>query len=74
MKRLKKLREERRITQNELGEKIGVSGRSIGFYENGTRTPKLKIAIKIANYFEKNVVDVFSESSSENVKGEKHEK
>lgn len=52
-KRLRKLRKERKITQNELGETIGVSGRSIGQYETGMRTPdNIDIIVKLADFFQ----------------------
>lgn len=38
--RLKELRLERGLTQSEFGEKVGISGRVIGYYESGDRFPK----------------------------------
>lgn len=49
---LKKLRKERGITQQELGEIIHVSERVIGYYEANDRFPRdEKILIAIADYF-----------------------
>ena len=41
-KRIKELRLERKMSQQELGDMIGVTKVSICGYENGTRTPFLK--------------------------------
>jgi len=49
--KIKKLREERNITQKELSEFIGVSKESISQYERGVQTPKPQTLIKLANYF-----------------------
>lgn len=49
---LKQLREEKGITQKELGKYINVSDRVIGYYESNNRFPKDEtILINIAKYF-----------------------
>lgn len=50
---LKKLRESRGISQEELASAIGVSKSTIGMYEQGKRTPRGNSGIlaKIADYF-----------------------
>ena len=48
-KRLKELRKQAGLTQQELGRLIGVTKVSICCYENGTRTPTLETLIDIAN-------------------------
>lgn len=50
-KRLKKLRNEKGVSQDVLAEKIGISRASISFYEKAERTPDIEIFNKIANYF-----------------------
>lgn len=50
-KRLRDLREEKNITQEELGKILGTSHVTIGRYENGERIPKLDILMDLANYF-----------------------
>ena len=42
-KRLRALREEKNITQEELGKILGTSHVTIGRYENGERIPKLSL-------------------------------
>ncbi len=51
--RLKKLREEKNITQKELGIIVGVSDRVIGYYEANNRFPKDETILKkFADYFD----------------------
>lgn len=50
--KIKKLRIEKGITQEKLGQIIGVSDRVIGYYEADNRFPKDDILLtKIADYF-----------------------
>lgn len=49
--KLKGLRLAHNLSQEQLGKKIGVSAASIGFWENGKRSPKIKQVIKIAHVF-----------------------
>ncbi|MBQ6133008.1 MAG: helix-turn-helix transcriptional regulator [Lachnospiraceae bacterium] len=48
---LSKLRKEKNLSQRDLADIIHVSSATIGFYETGRRTPPLKKAIAIAEYF-----------------------
>ncbi|CAM3779325.1 helix-turn-helix domain-containing protein [Alkalicoccus chagannorensis] len=50
--RLKRLRKERNLTQQQLGEKIFVSKVSISGYESGERTPDTDNLGKLADFFE----------------------
>lgn len=49
--RLRKLREDAGLTRAQLGEKVGVSGRSIINYENGERIPFGDTCAKMAETF-----------------------
>lgn len=50
--KLKKLRLDANLSQSELAEALGVTRRSIIYYENGTRYPKTRdIIIKAASLF-----------------------
>jgi len=50
--RLKGLREEKGITQKQLGKVINISDRVIGYYESSDRFPKDEIILKmLADYF-----------------------
>lgn len=49
--RLKELRDERRLNQEGLAQKLNVSQSTISAYEVGERTPDLETLIAIANFF-----------------------
>lgn len=49
--KLKELRKEEKITQEELAEKMEVSKTTIVNYENGNRKVPLEMVIKISRYF-----------------------
>lgn len=57
--KLKKLRDQKGISQLELSEKIGVSPSSITMYEQGERVPRDSVKIKIADYFGVTVESIF---------------
>lgn len=57
--KIKVLRAENEITQEQLAKEIGISRGTILEIERGTFNPSLKLAFKIANYFNKKVDDVF---------------
>ena len=50
-KKLKKLRTNAKLTQQELADRIGVSNTTISFCENTERYPSTDMVIRIANYF-----------------------
>lgn len=49
--RLLELRQDNNLTQNALAKAIGVSQKSIDFWEKGVNEPKLTYLIRLANYF-----------------------
>lgn len=49
--KIKKMREAMRLTQQELGQRIGVDKSLVSFWEKGERTPSLDLLIKIASVF-----------------------
>ena len=51
-KRLKELRENRRIYQREMAEYLGLSFRGYQDYETGATEPKLRTLIAIADYYQ----------------------
>ncbi len=58
--RIRVFRAERRMSQADLAEAIGVSRKTISTIEVGRFTPSTVIALKIARYFEVPVEEVFS--------------
>ena len=57
--RIKELRKERKITQDELASILGVTRQTIISLENGRYNASLQLAHKIAQYFELHIEDVF---------------
>ncbi|WP_132012665.1 helix-turn-helix domain-containing protein [Hydrogenispora ethanolica] len=49
--RLKELRKEKKLSQEDLGEVINSSGRTISYLEAGERTPSPEILNKLADVF-----------------------
>ena len=50
-KRLKRLRENKNLTQEQLGSIFGLVKSSISMYENGIRIPDSDLICKFAEYF-----------------------
>lgn len=57
---VQQMRKESRITQETLGEAIGVTRQTIIAIEKGNYVPSLALAMKIARYFKKRVEDIFT--------------
>ena len=47
------------ISREKLAKDIGVSVSAISMYENGERVPRDAIKMKIAEYFDKSVQEIF---------------
>ena len=57
--RIRELRNQRGITQEELAEAIGVTRQTIIAIEKGRYDPSLRLAFKIARFFEKRIEEIF---------------
>jgi len=57
--KIKILRAERGITQEELAEAVKVTRQTIIAIEKNKYVPSLELAFKIAKYFNKNIEEVF---------------
>lgn len=57
--KIRVLRAERRWSQAELAERVGVSRNSINSIENGHFDPSLSLAFAIADAFESRIEDIF---------------
>lgn len=57
--RIRVLRAEKKMTQKELAEKVGVSRQTIISIEKGNYTPSLILGFDIANVFNVRVDEVF---------------
>lgn len=49
--RIKNLREDADLTQNDIGKILNISQRTYSHYENGTRSFPLELLIRLANYY-----------------------
>lgn len=47
--RIRAYRSERKLSQADLAQRLGVTGAAVSAYENGTRQPSYDILIRIAN-------------------------
>ncbi len=63
--RIRVFRAEKRMSQSDLAEAIGVSRKTISTIEVGRFVPSTIIALKIANYFDAPVEEIFSLKVSE---------
>ncbi len=57
--RIRVERAERRMTQQQLAEAIGVSRQTINAIESGRFVPSTMLALKIARLFGKHVEEIF---------------
>lgn len=56
---LKEMREDKKMSQKDLGTKIGVSQETISQYESGNRRPTITTSKKIADIFGITLDDFF---------------
>lgn len=63
--RIAALRKERRISQGELAEAVGVTRQTITSIEVGRYTASLVLAYRIARYFGLTIEEVFDFSEAE---------
>ena len=48
-----------RKSQKEVADALGISVSALSMYENGERIPRDNIKIRLANYYQKNISDIF---------------
>ena len=71
---LKELRKEKGITQEQLAERINVSGRTVSRWETGSNMPDISLLIEIAEFFEVSIPEIINgERKSETMKEEVRE-
>ncbi len=56
---IKKMRTEKGVTQEQLGEAVGVSRQTIVAIEKGNYTPSLALAMSLARFFKISVEELF---------------
>ncbi len=68
---LKQLRNEKGITQEQLAEILGVSGRTVSRWETGTNLPDLSVLVQISEYYDVEIQEILNgERKSENMDNE----
>ena len=55
---LKELRKEKNLTQEQVADKLGVSGRTISRWETGAYMPDISLIVDIAEMYDVNVRDI----------------
>lgn len=71
---LKKLRNEKKLTQEQLAEHFNVSSRTVSRWENGNNMPDLDILIEISDYYRVDLQEIFNgERKSHNMDQEMKE-
>lgn len=68
---LKRLRNEKKLTQEQLAEKFYVSSRTVSRWENGSNMPDLGILIELADFYDVDIKEILSgERKSETMNSE----
>ena len=63
---LKQLRNERKLTQTELAELLGVTNRSISRWENGVTMPDFDFLIELAKHYDVEVMEILDGERKDN--------
>lgn len=68
---LKQLRNEKNLTQEELAEKLNVSGRTVSRWETGANMPDISLLVEIAEFYDVSIPEIIDgERKSENMNEE----
>ena len=68
---LKELRKEKDITQEQLAEKIKVSGRTVSRWETGSNMPDISLLAELADFYDVSISEIIDgERKSENMNNE----
>lgn len=68
---LKELRKEKGLTQEQLAEKLNVSGRTVSRWETGRNMPDIGLLIEIADFYDVSIPEIVNgERKSENMNQE----
>lgn len=70
---LKELRKEKDLTQEQLAEVLGVSGRTVSRWETGFNMPDISLLVELADFYDVSIPEIIngerkSETMNENVK------
>lgn len=57
---LKRLRKEKNLTQEELAEKLSVSGRTVSRWETGSNMPDIGMLVEIAEFYDVGIPEIIN--------------
>ena len=70
---LRKLRNEKHLSQEQLAEKLNVSSRSVSRWENGNTMPDISLIIELADFYDIDIRELLNgERKSEKMDKEQH--
>lgn len=55
---LKELRKEKNLTQEQLAEKLNVSGRTVSRWETGSNMPDISLLVEIAEFYDVSISEI----------------
>ena len=65
---LKELRKDKGLTQEQLAEKLNVSGRTVSRWETGSNMPDIGMLVELADFYETSIPEIIAgERKSENM-------
>lgn len=71
---LKELRKEKNLTQEQLAEKLNVSGRTISRWETGSNMPDISLAVELSEFYQVSIPEIINgERKSEKMNQETKE-
>ena len=59
--KIKELRQEKGLSQAQLGKRIGASQKAVDYWEHGINEPKVSYIIALVRFFELSYDDFFAE-------------
>jgi Predicted transcriptional regulators len=54
------LRKEKNLTQEQLAEQLGVSGRTVSRWETGNNMPDISLLVEIAEFYEVTIPELIN--------------
>jgi transcriptional regulator with XRE-family HTH domain len=57
---LKELRKEKNLTQEELAEKLNVSGRTVSRWETGSNMPDISMLVELAEFYDVSIPEIIN--------------
>ncbi len=68
---LKELRKEKNLTQEQLAEQLGISGRTVSRWETGSNMPDISLLVELAEFYDVSIPEIIDgERKSETMKEE----